>query len=98
MIKILKITKQTSEFKQLSENIVRYNNSQNSIDSKTFKSLSSEFVRVQTEFKRKGFLVCIKQSDNHKFTEEYKGGISPLLKECQPLLNRFGIEDVKKSN
>lgn len=98
MIKILKITKQTAEFKQLSENIVRYNNSQNSIDSKTFESLSSEFVRVQTEFKRKGFLVCIKQSDNHKFTEEYKGSISPLLKECQPLLNRFGIEGVKKAN
>ncbi len=97
MIKILKIPKQTAEFKQLSQNIVRFNNSQNSIDSKTFESLSSEFVRIQTEFKRKGFLVCLKQSDNHKFTEEYKNSASPLLKECQPLLIKFGIGDIKRA-
>lgn len=94
MLKILKIPKNNTTLDQISKNIVRFNNSQNSLDTKAFESVTSEFIRIQSEFLRKGFLVCIKQSDQHKFGEQYKN-ISLLLKENQILLDKFGLTGIK---
>lgn len=63
MLKILEIDRDNSDEDILYRNIVKYNNSQNAIDEKTFVANASEFRRIQTEFENKGFLLLIKQSD-----------------------------------
>lgn len=87
MAKFLKITDQSNS---LYNDIVRYNNSQNAIDEKTFTANKDEFIRIQTEFERRGFLVAIKQSDTYHFTEKYKSS-TELLNRSQKLLDKFGI-------
>ncbi|SHE57319.1 AIPR protein [Tissierella praeacuta DSM 18095] len=71
MLKILEINREDDNEKILYKDIVRYTNSQNSIKESTFIANRSEFLRLQTEFERKGFLLLIKQSDKHTFSEKY---------------------------
>jgi len=96
MLKVLEIPSNASEYIQLSQDIVRYNNSQNALNVKWFESSSSEFKRIQNEFLKKGFLVCIKQSDKHSFVNEYKSP-SELISNNQQLLDLFGITHKNKT-
>ncbi len=91
LLKILEINDDNIEQKELYKQIVKYNNSQNSIDEKTFVANSPQFVRLQKEFEQKGFLLLIKQSDKNKYTEKYKT-ITPLLDRNKELLDKYGLE------
>ena len=87
MAKFLKITDKSND---LFQQIVRYNNSQNSIDEKTFTANKKEFVRLQNEFERRGLLIAIKQSDKYLFTEKYKNP-TELINRSKDLLEKFDL-------
>ena len=96
MLKILQIDRTNEEQRLLYQNIVKYNNSQNSIDEKTFVSNTGIFSRLQSEFEKKGFLLLIKQSDKNKFGNDYK--VVTKLKELNTeRLARFGLDQTKKA-
>lgn len=88
MVKFLKIHDRDNT---LYEQIVRFNNSQNSIDEKTFAANKKEFIRLQTEFERRGFLLAIKQSDNYKFNQKYSKP-TELLNRSKELLDKFNLQ------
>lgn len=90
MVKILKIPSSDENLKDLYRNIVTYNNSQNAINERAFAAAASEFKRIQSEFATKGFLVAIKQSDKHKFNNDYPKATS-LINQSQIFQNRFGL-------
>lgn len=96
MLKVLQITEESEEMQILNDSIVKYNNSQNAINPKTFAANASEFRRIKREFERKGFLMCIKQSDKHKFGNKYKS-ITELLNRNNSLIQQFGLSDMKKT-
>lgn len=95
MVKILKIPSNNESLKGLYKNIVKYNNSQNAINEKTFTAIKDEFKRVQLEFESKGFLVSIKQSDKYKFTNTYKTATA-LINKNSSFMKKFGLEDLNK--
>ena len=95
MLKILEIDRNNSQEDSLYKDIVKYNNSQNSIDEKTFIANNDIFNRLQIEFEKKGFLLLIKQSDKNKFAVEYK--VMTKLKElCNDRIKKFGLNEIKK--
>lgn len=96
MLKILKIPRNDAGLVELKDNIVTYNNSQNAINQKTFVANSNEFKRIQSEFERRGLLVCIKQSDKNSYANKYKNP-TPLLDLNRELLTKFGIEGKNKT-
>ena len=91
MIKILKIPSDNENLLTLYRNIVTYNNSQNSINEKAFTAVKDVFKHVQTDFKWRGFLVCIKQSDKNTFSKEYST-VTKLLDKSAASLEKFGLE------
>ncbi len=93
MLKILEIPDDSREMEILNNNIVKFNNSQNAINQKTFVASSSEFLRLQNEFERKGLLICIKQSDKHTFSLKYPKP-TELKNNNSELIKRFGIKDL----
>ena len=96
MLKILEIDRSDDKQSTLYQNIVKYNNSQNSIDEKTFVSNKGIFSRLQIEFENRGFLLLIKQSDKNKFANTYK--IVTKLKELNTQrITRFGLSETKKA-
>ncbi len=97
MLKILEIDKEDLYEDTLYRNIVRFNNSQNPIDEKTFVANTDIFVRLQREFEEKGFLLLIKQSDKHNFSEKYK--VVTKLKEANcNRIEKFGLNEIKKAS
>lgn len=95
MIKILKIPSNNESLKELYKNIVKYNNSQNAINEKTFTAISDVFKRVQIEFEAKGLLVSIKQSDKYTFTTKYKTATA-LMNDNSSFMKKFGLENLSK--
>lgn len=95
MIKILKIPSNEDNLKTLYRNIVTYNNSQNSINEKTFTAVQDVFKHIQSEFEWRGFLVCIKQSDKNSFLSKYKTA-TILLDQSNKSLKLFGLDDYNK--
>lgn len=91
MLKILVINRDNDLESELYKNIVKYNNSQNKIDEKTFVANTSVFLRLQEEFEKKGFLLLIKQSDKNKFSKKYKT-ISKLKELSCARFDMFGID------
>ncbi|HIW04841.1 MAG TPA: AIPR family protein [Firmicutes bacterium] len=96
MLKILQIDRISEEQQALYQNIVKYNNSQNSIDEKTFVSNKGIFSRLQNEFEKRGFLLLIKQSDKNKFANDYKV-ITKLKEANSQRVSRFGLTPIKKA-
>lgn len=92
MLKILQINREKEYEKKLYENIVRYNNSQNSIDEKNFVANNNTFNRLKKRFEDKGFLLLIKQSDKNSYKNRYKS-ISKLNEKFRIFekiwINRF---------
>ena len=97
MVKVLEIDRNNKNDKELYQNIVKYNNSQNAIDEKNFESNKSIFLRLQNEFEEKGFLLLIKQSDKNKFSTKYKT-ISKLNLLNNERINRFKLGEPKKAS
>lgn len=97
MLKILEINREDSTEDILYRDIVKYNNSQNAIDEKTFVANTDAFVRLQKEFENKGFLLLIKQSDKNKFNEKYKI-TTPLKKQNNERMQKFGLDELKKAS
>ena len=96
MLKILEINRNDSAKVELYEKIVKYNNSQNAIDEKTFVSNSSEFKRLQTEFEKNGFLLLIKQSDKNSFKVKYGKKLSILKEKNNIRLTKFGLPELRR--
>ena len=97
MLKILQIDKNNQNSINLKENIVRYNNSQNSIDEKTFVANNEVFRRIQIAFEQRGFLLLIKQSDKNTFSQKYKN-VSKLKDRNSEILNKFDLQLEKVSD
>lgn len=98
MVKILQIDPTDSEQRQISRNIVTYNNSQNSLDEKQFVANNELFQRLKSEFAEKGFLLLTKQSDTTTYSTSYKKK-SELSKLQMLSISRrqiFGLESLKK--
>lgn len=95
MLKILEIDKNNYDEKFLYTNIVRYTNSQNSIDEKAFAANNDIFKRIQKDFENRGFLLLIKQSDKNSFKEQYKT-VTNLKSKNIDRLAKFGIPPIKK--
>ena len=91
MLKVLQIDSKNDYEKELYENIVKFNNSQNSIDEKTFVSNNSMFLRFQREFEKRGFLLLIKQSDKNTYKNKYKS-ISTLQENAHKYLEKYNLE------
>lgn len=92
MLKVLQIDSKNDYEKELYENIVKFNNSQNSIDEKTFVSNNSMFLRFQREFEKRGFLLLIKQSDKNTYKNKYKS-IATLQENAHKYLEMKKITD-----
>lgn len=83
MVKILVIDIEDNQFKKFYRDIVKYTNSQNSINEKVFGATLQPFFTIQNNLKKYGFLLNVKQSDKFQFKQEYKG-----KKELGELLNK----------
>ena len=97
MLKILEIDRDDAGKEKLYKDIVKYNNSQNAIDEKTFVANTEIFIRLQREFREKGFLLLIKQSDKNKFSTEYKT-VTKLKQANDGKIQRFGLAPMKKAS
>ena len=97
MLKILQIDRKNVVEDGLYKNIVKYNNSQNSIDEKTFEKNNEYFRRIQREFEEKGFLLLIKQSDKNTYGNKYKT-ITKLKNANLERIKRFGLAEPKKAS
>lgn len=95
MLKILQINRDNEYEEILYKNIVTYNNSQNSIDEKTFVANNSTFNRLKTEFESKGFLLLIKQSDKNSYSTQYKN-TTKLKEKNHERLEKFGLTSLNK--
>ena len=98
MLKVLEIPDDSPEKLELKKNIVTYNNSQNSIEQKTFEASAEEFKRLQVEFRRKGLLICIKQSDKYRYTKVEFKSAADLMGLNGPLMERFGLKSLNKTS
>lgn len=92
MLKILQINRNDAEQEFLYTKIVKYNNSQNSINEKAFVANTEMFFRMQREFESKGFLLLVKQSDKNKFSNEYRTATA-LLDRSAALISRFSLSN-----
>lgn len=90
MVKILEIPSDNDHLKNLYKNIVTFNNSQNSINEKSFTAVQDVFKHVKSELEWRGFLVCIKQSDKNSFLSKYKTP-TPLLDCNSEDIKKFGL-------
>lgn len=97
MLKVLEINRVDEKQESLYKDIVKYNNSQNSIDEKTFVSNTAIFARLQKEFENKGFLLLIKQSDKNTFSEKYKV-VTKLREKNADRLEKFKLAGIKKAS
>lgn len=95
MLKILQINRENEYEEILYKNIVTYNNSQNSIDEKTFVANNRTFNRLKTEFESKGFLLLIKQSDKNSYSTQYKNA-TKLKEKSHERLEKFGLTSLNK--
>lgn len=95
MLKILQINRDNEYEEILYKRIVTYNNSQNSIDEKTFVANNSTFNRLKTEFESKGFLLLIKQSDKNSYSTQYKNA-TKLKEKSHERLEKFGLTSLNK--
>ena len=98
MLRVLKINSADETEMKLAKSIVTYNNSQNSIDEKTFVANNDLFQRLKNEFESKGFLLLTKQSDKNTFTEKYSKSseLTKLRGRSAGKRTIFGLESLRK--
>ncbi len=83
MVKILVLQDKKTSFYR---DIVRYTNSQNSINEKVFGATLQPFFTIQDKLKNFGILTAVKQSDRFQFKQEYKD--KKLFGELRILANQ----------
>lgn len=101
LVKIYVFDEDTKNEKEgLDKNIVKYTNSQNSIDEKAFAAKQNYFLNLQEEFKKRGVLLLVKPSDKNIFTVEYKdkAKFAALRKRGADLFQLFDIDGLKLKN
>ena len=99
MSKFLDASSIGDQKEEITKNIVQRNNSQNSIDISIFNIRKKELQRIQSEFKEKGFLLLIKQSDKNTFTNEFKGNkFEDLKNKASTKLSQFNLNYAKVSD
>ena len=101
LVKIYVFDEDTKNEKEgLDKNIVKYTNSQNSIDEKAFAAKQNYFLNLQEEFKKRGVLLLVKPSDKNIFTVEYKDKLkfAALRKRGADLFQLFDIDGLKLKN
>lgn len=91
MVKILELDDNNEENRILYENIVRYNNSQNKIDEKYFEAVQSEYLNIQDDFEKRGFLLLVKQSDKETFRNKYKKSYELMRLKAEKYTSLYGI-------
>lgn len=82
----------------ITENIVKCNNSQNSIDVSVFDYRKKELKRVQEHLLSRGFLLCIKQSDKNTFSNKYKNSAvfsNKIINPAKNYIELFGLNKEK---
>ena len=72
MVKLLVLNKDEELNKILYQDIVKYNNSQNSITEKNFAANKKVFMNLQKEFKKRGLFLAVKQSDSYNLKLKQK--------------------------
>lgn len=93
MAKILELPEDSHRSKELRDSIVRFNNSQNGIDEKSFEALDNKFKRIQIEFEKRGFLVLLKQSDSQRYRNNKYKEPSKLIERSAALLKKYDLLD-----
>lgn len=91
MLKVLQINDSNDTENKLYKDIVKFNNSQNSINEKTFVSNNSLFIRYQKDLEKRGFLLLIKQSDKNTFKNKYKS-ITQLREKSVKYTENFKLD------
>ena len=97
MLKVLQIDDSSEKENKLYKDIVRFNNSQNSIDEKTLVSNNNLFIQLQKQFEKRGFLLLIKQSDKNSFKNKYKSTTN-LKQKADKYLTKFSLTLSKVSD
>lgn len=99
MAKVLVTDKKNSKFYK---DVVKFTNTQNSIKEKDFAATSKMFLSIQDQFKKRGFLLIIKQSDKYTFKKDYKHSSEELDKMLSKAKNFIRDIDInipfKKTN
>ncbi len=95
MAKILIIDDENK--RNLYKNIVTYNNSQNSINKKDFEAIQPRYLRLQNQYKKKGFLLCVRPSDKFQFKEEFPQS-TVLISRSKEITDRFRLNYTKTSD
>lgn len=90
-----KILIQTNKSPNFYKKVVKYTNSQNSINEKAFSSSTDYFLRIQEHFYEKGFLLLVKPSDKHKFSQLSNVESNKLLSKAKQALYNIDL-DIKK--
>lgn len=99
MSKFLDASSIGDQKEEITKNIVQRNNSQNSIDISIFNIRKKELQRIQSEFKEKGFLLLIKQSDKNTFSSEFRGNkFEELKNKAATKVNQFNLNYTKVSD
>lgn len=92
MTKILIQTNITPDFH---EKVVKYTNSQNSINEKAFASKKEYFLRLQEHFYEKGFLLLVKPSDKHKYSKLSTVDKNKLIVKASKSIKNVGADFTK---
>ena len=97
MVKLLVLDKNNESNKVLYQDIVKYNNSQNSINEKNFAANKQIFINMQKDLKKYGFLLAVKQSNLYQFKKkENFNNYRPKLYDYENLfdLSFTKLEDI----
>ena len=84
MVKILVLENKNTNFYR---DIVKYTNSQNSINEKVFGATLQPFFTIQEKLKNYGILTAVKQSDGFQFKQQFKD--KKLFGELRNTANKY---------
>ena len=93
MVKILEVKERDKDFYR---DVVKYTNSQNAINEKVFGAVNKPFYKIQDEFKKRGILLLVKQSDRHQFLEKEHN--EKTIEKCNKLYEGGELEFKKFHN
>jgi len=91
MTKIL-IQRNTQNNLTFYKRVVKYTNSQNSINEKAFAATVDYFLSIQEHFLEKGFLLLVKPSDRHKFSNLSSSEKGKLLSKANKSVKNLDFD------
>ena len=98
--KVLVFKENDAQDKEFYKDIVKYTNTQNSLNEKAFASNLDYFNSFKNDFYQRGFLLTVKPSDENKFKDEFKDKIafSKFKEKSKNLMNFFDLPTEKISD